>query len=271
MQTLARLLGEEPGLSAEEARTQFLFQGRLHGLQPTDEVSLRFISLAGEALEGFRSNPGREITIGRLPSALDTLTRIPLVGPEVSAAVRPAIGDRAVAAIIRPDHSWVYRTLEAITDEAVFRKILLRLLRAAPSPPSYAHIRHGPLEYGKDVVVLLAENGRHILRMYQAKCGEMTSAAWREARYQLEEMYQVDLATFQLPTPPDEREGILICNAHANTFVEPAMQGWFDEQERVHGRSFRFMHLDQVVNWIDTQRLYGAFRSACSELGLPTT
>jgi hypothetical protein len=31
------------------------------------------------------------------------------------------------------------------------------------------------------------------------------------------------------------------------------------------------MHLDDIVNWIFAQRLFSAFRSACNELGLPTS
>jgi hypothetical protein len=81
---------------------------------------------------------------------------------------------------------------------------------------------------------------------------------------------KVEMSSFQLPVPPDDREGILICNGHAHPFVEPAMEGWFKEQLRDHGRTFRFMHLDDVVGWIDSQRLYSTFRRACSDLGIST-
>jgi hypothetical protein len=78
------------------------------------------------------------------------------------------------------------------------------------------------------------------------------------------------MPSVQLPCTPDSIEGILVCNGHANNIVEPAMEGWFEEQRHDHGRSFRFMHLDGLVSWIDSQRLYSTFRRSCSELGIPT-
>ena len=40
------------------------------------------------------------------------------------------------------------------------------------------------------------------------------------------------------------------------------------EQARAYGRLFRFMHLDDVVNWIVKERLIGEFRAIAAELGL---
>ena len=42
-----------------------------------------------------------------------------------------------------------------------------------------------------------------------------------------------------------------------------------EEQARVHGRSFSFMHLDALVDWILRDRLVNEFRAAARELGLP--
>jgi hypothetical protein len=270
VQTLAQLLSDGPGLSPATTGARFMREASVLGQDSQDDVTLRFLGLVCEAFEGFSSDPAREIVSGRLPAALETLARIPLIGSDVASALSPAIGERAVAATLGPDRSWIHRTLEGITDESVFRKLIIRLLQSAPSPPTYAHIRHGPVEYGKDVVVLLEQDDRRVLRMYQAKCGDVKTPDWREARCQLEEMFQVEMSSFQLPVPPDAREGILICNGHAHPFVEPAMEGWFKEQLRDHGRTFRFMHLDDVVGWIDSQRLYSTFRRACSDLGIST-
>jgi hypothetical protein len=269
VQTLAQLLSEGPGLSPAEARAQFTRETQLLGQDPEDDVSLRFLGLVCEAFEGFRTDPAKEIVSGRIHAALEALTRIPLIGRDIASVVAPAIGARAFEVAGGPDRSWVHRTLEGIRKDSVLRRIILRLLQSAPSPPAYAHIRHGPVEYGKDVVVLLEEGGQRVLRMYQAKCGEMKMPDWRIARRQLEEMFQVEMSTFQLPALPDTVEGILICNGHAHPIVEPAMAGWFAEQKRDHGRSFRFMHLDDLVQWIDSQRLYSAFRQVCTEAAPP--
>jgi hypothetical protein len=105
--------------------------------------------------------------------------------------------------------------------------------------------------------------------MYQAKCGDITIPVWREVRPQLEEIFLVDMAALQLRVPVDGREGFLVCNGHAQPHVEPTMEGWFTQELRDHGHTFRFMHLDDMVTWIFGQRLFSAFRSACAELGLP--
>ena len=69
----------------------------------------------------------------------------------------------------------------------------------------------------------------------------------------------------------DSREGILVCNGHANPYVEPVMHGWFAEQERVYGRRFGFVHLDGLVTWITNERLVNVLRAALDELGIEPT
>ncbi len=270
VQTLAQLLDEDPGFSPSEARSRYVSEITMLGEHTPDDVSLRFLRLVTEAFDGFRTNPADEMVRGRLPAAMDALARIPLIGPGMTPVLSATIGARALAVATGNDRSWVHRTLAGITNEAVFRSLLLRLLQASPSPPAYAHIRHGPVEYGRDIVVLLEEGGRHVLRMYQAKCGDVTTPGWREVRFQLEEMFQEQMSSFQLPATPDVSEGILVCNGHANPIVERAMEGWFAEQLRDHRRTVSFMHLDRLINWIHSQRLYSTFRRACSELGIPT-
>jgi len=268
VQTLTQLLGQQPGLTPDEARSQFLLQTRIFGPDAYDEVGLRFLNLVGQAFEGFRKDPAVEMVSGHLPAAMETLTRIPLIGANLGTIIAPALGRQALREAHGLDYSWMHRTLEAIRDESLLRKLILRLLQASPSPPAYGQIRHGPQEYGKDVAVLLEDGGRHILRMYQAKCGDLTIPGWREVRSQLEEIFLVGIPGLQLSCQVDETEGILICNGHAQPQVEPTMENWFEQELRDHRHTFRFMHLDDIVNWIHDQRLYNAFRNACAELGL---
>jgi len=47
------------------------------------------------------------------------------------------------------------------------------------------------------------------------------------------------------------------------------MQGWFDSQRRDHGREFKFMNLDDIVQWIERERLINEFRAPLRELGIP--
>jgi hypothetical protein len=81
-------------------------------------------------------------------------------------------------------------------------------------------------------------------------------------------MFLVPLSEFQIEDGVDAREGILVCNGHANTYVEPVMDGWFAEQAQDHHRQFQFMHLDRLVQWITSERLITDFKSVLAELGL---
>jgi hypothetical protein len=176
VRTLAKLVGEEPGLTPQTAREQLAQLARFLPVEEVeDEVSLRFLNLVGEAFDAFSTNPVTEIVSGRLSAALETLARIPVIGANVSTAIAPAVGAEALREAHGPDRTWVHLTLESIRDEVVLRRLILRLLQASPSPPAYGQIRHGPLEHGTDIAVLLEEENRFLLRMYQVKCGNITT------------------------------------------------------------------------------------------------
>lgn len=263
---LAELVSEEPAISLEKARQELESELRAFGEVNDDPLSLQFLTTVAQAFEEFRTNPKQALTTGRLRDALDILGRISLIGTDVAKAVEPAIGASAFAETLGPVRTWVYRTLGSITDEAQFRKVILRLAQA--SLPLYGQIRHGPIEYGKDIAVVLEKDGEIVLRMYQAKCGDITASSWRDIRNELEEMFLVPLAALQVHRSVDSREGVLICNGHANIYAEPVIQGWFQEQKQDHDHEFRFMHLDDIVNWIIDDRLINEFKAALNELGI---
>jgi hypothetical protein len=231
-----------------------------------DRLALTFISEAAAGFRGFASDPAGEVTRNRLGVALEALARIPTIGPEVSDAVRPEIGKRAMDTILGPVRTWMHRSLAAITDESRFRMVLLRLLQSGL--PLYAQVRHGPLEYGKDIVALLEIDGTPVLRQYQAKCGDITMPKWREGRNEMEAMFQVPLISFQLPVEPHTIEGFFITNGHANPYVEPLISGWLQEQRQTYKRHVEFVHLDMLVDWINENRLVNELRSALREQGI---
>ncbi len=264
--TLARLLSDPASLSAERARREYQLETQISGEDEHDDAALTFLQRVAEAFNGFRTDPAVELTRDNLAAAVDALGRLPLIGTEVANAIRPALGASAYRELLGPVRTWVHRTLQSITDEAQLRRVLLRLLQA--SMPRYAQIRHGPIEYGKDLAVLIEERDRRTLRMYQVKCGEIDKKKWRESRDELEEMFQVPLSKLQLPADPDVREGVLLTNGHANPFVEPVMTAWFEEQNEKFGRVVSFMHLDEVVGWIFREQLINEFKTALSELGI---
>lgn len=266
VQTLAQLAGDEPALTPEKAREQLWHASLFEEEAGGDEVVEQFLNAASEAFEGFKTDPVKEITTGRLAAALDALARIPLIGPEVAKAVTSMIGEGALRAAHGPIRTWIYHTLKSITDERDLQKVILHLARA--SLPLYAQIRHGPIEFGKDIVVLFEKDGNRVLRMYQVKCGDITKPKWREARDEMEEMFLVPLPALQIGGRVDAREGILVCNGHANLHAEPVMEAWFEEQRRTSGRTFEFMHLDGLVHWIEEERLINEFKLALSEIGI---
>jgi hypothetical protein len=119
--------------------------------------------------------------------------------------------------------------------------------------------------YGKDVVTLINRDGKNVLKLYQVKCGDISKRAWWDSKHEMDELFQVPMPALQLPVEPDRIEGILVVNGHANTFAEPAIEGWLKEQRDTHGRSVEFMHLDALVAWISEERLFNELRIALKE------
>jgi hypothetical protein len=263
---LYEILTGDPEVAAQRARAEFESWARIFGFNDEERTVADFLDAASAAFTEIGGSPDKAFVSGRLVDALRLLGRIPLIGDQVANAVQPAIGRRAHEHSLGPIRSWIYRALEGIRDEKVLQRLLLRLAQAAL--PGYAQIRHGPVEYGKDVVVLVEENQLHILRMYQAKVGDISKANWAEIEAQLEEMFLVPTIEAQLPTTPDDRIGILVLTGHLNPFIEPVVHAWVQEQQRAYGRRFEVMHIDDVVQWIASKNLWNEFREAALELGI---
>jgi hypothetical protein len=263
---LEQVFSGDSATAAADAKKMLLDRARFYGLDENDQLAIMFLDTAKEAFVEFQQSPARAIASGRLADALDILRRIPLIGSEVTAAVGPAIAD---AEAFGQQRSWMYRTIGSVKDERILQRLLLRLMQGQSPPPLYAQIRHGPIEYGKDIAVLVEVDGKNILKMYQVKVGDITKAVWSKAREELEEIFQVDISEVQLPVEPDDRAGILIFNGHLNPHVEPVVRGWLGEQRNDHHRSFEIVHLDAIVKWIIDSRLLSDLREALAELAIP--
>jgi hypothetical protein len=269
IKVLAKLLADPLSFSDEDAHREYQLEIRMSQETEEDRLALTFIHEAASAFRGFASDPAIEMTRGHLERALEALAKIPNIGPDVTGAVRPIIGKNAMNITLGPVRTWMHRGLAAITNEARFRLVLLRLLQGGL--PLYAQLRHGPIEYGKDIVVLF-ENEDHavVLREYQVKCGEINTKKWRESKDELEEIFLVSLSKFQLPMTAQRIEAVLVTNGHANPFVERVMEGWFKEQREQCGRHVEFLHLDGLVDWIAEHRLVNELRVALNEQGIDT-
>jgi len=211
---LDQILGEGDAVAAAaQARDAIIFAARHSPLDEDGQLVVGFLDAVAAAFAEIREDPPAAWVSGRLLSALDRLGRIPVLGDEVAAALTPAVGQRAEATRHAGHiHSWISPAIAAIKSETALQKLLLRLLAA--QLPMYVQIRHGPLEYGKDIAVLIERNGRCVLRMYQLKVGDITRKNWPKTRDQLEEMLQVAMCSVQLPEQPHEMEGILLFNGH---------------------------------------------------------
>ena len=260
--------GSDPMAAAARAREALFNEASRVGFDENDRLAVEFLDAAAGAFAEIRVEPARGYVSGHLSDALKILGRIPLMGgDEVVSAIEPAVGERALATqVLGQHHTWMYRTIEGIRDETALQKLLLRLMQA--QLPLYAQRRHGPIEYGKDIVALVEVDGEHVLQMYQAKAGDITKSNWAKARDELDEMFQVDMSGVQLPVKPDRREGILVFNGHVNSYVEPVIEGWIKEQKDDHHRLFTIMHLDSIVRWIAEDNLVNELRQALAELGI---
>ncbi len=267
VRALGILLRGDAASSISDVKAELVREERWSGFDQSERLAIEFMNGIEDAFVQLAAEPEHAIVSGLLPDALRTLGRIPLVGEDVATAIRPAVGKSALSHLLGQQRTWIYRTLESITDEGVLRSVILRMLQA--QLPLYAQIRHGPIEYGKDIVVLTRRDGRYVLEMYQAKTGDITKGKWPATREELEEMFQVDMNAAQLKAAPDRREGILVFNGHLNPYVEPVVEGWLEEQQRAHGRSFRIMHIDNLVSWIVNDRLVNELRATLGELGIP--
>ncbi len=262
---LKQIVSESTSINKEEALLEYQRQIQTMGETKEDQSALTFIAEAADGLAGFMHDPFAEVTKNRLQGALRALERIPGIGPEVADVLRPEIGKKAVSGILGPYRTWMHKSLEAIKDEAQLQRILLRLLQS--ELPIYAQIRHGALEYGKDVALVEIE-GVNVLRMYQVKCGNIDRAKWRQSKDEMEEMFQVPLESFQLRRNVDRREGILITNGHAIPYTEPVIEGWLKHQREQMGRTVEFLNLDALVDWIVENRLVNELRAALADEGI---
>jgi hypothetical protein len=263
---LEKLVSNPQTFSLDAARREYELEVRISEETIEDRLAITFITEAANAFKGFESEPESALTSSRLSIALDALARIPTIGPDVTESVRPALGRSALAIVFGPIRTWMHRALSSIADEASLRGVLLRLLQGGL--PLYAQIRHGPIEYGKDIVALLEVDSIAVLRHYQVKCGDIDKRKWRESKDELEEMFLVPFSTLQLPRAPQRIEGVLVTNGHANPYVEPVMDGWIQHQRQDFGREVEFMHLDGLVDWIAENRLVNELKVALREQGV---
>jgi hypothetical protein len=268
LQALSRLAqGDEPTTAIAQARNDLVSANSWAGRTTDDRLVLSFLDRLDDALKAVEKEPGAAMATGVLSDALRILGRVSMFGDDVARAISPAVGTGTFSTLVLGKYrTWIHKHLASIKEETQLHTILLRLLQNRIPP--YAHVRHGPLEYGKDVVSVIEKDGRNVLEMYQAKVGDMTLKGWREVRGQLEDMFLVTVPAVQIPVRVDSREGFLFFNGHLRPDAEPAVAGWLADQRDVHKRSISIMQIDQIASWIVGEHLETEFQAVLGEIGL---
>src|SRR6266849_8085617 len=116
---------------------------------PTPCVPTGIVSICDSQRIQMRPSDSVVLTRNRLGIALDALAKIPVIGPDVTASAQREIGKGVRLTLEGPVRTWAHRALGSIDNEAVLRRVLLRLLQG--TLPRYAQIRHGPIKYGEDI------------------------------------------------------------------------------------------------------------------------
>lgn len=263
VRALSSFLNSPDDPAVETVIEDYKFAIRATGQLDEDSYALDFLTSAAGAFKGFATNPDTEATSGRLSRALESLARVPVIGPSGAEALRPALGASAMGLRDGFIRTWMHRRLVALPNEAALHLVLLRLLQAGI--PKYAQIRHGPIEYGKDISVLLDDQGSLVLRHYQVKSGSINKRTWHEAQVELEEAIHVPLASRNLPADPQVTEVVLVTNGHISPHADPVAKAWFDRQKGL-GNRVKLMQLDGLVEWIAEHQLANELRLVLDEV-----
>ncbi len=264
IKTLAGIMEEFDIRSNSDACERFRYKFMLKK-EIYDPIILEFIDNSINGLNELQDN--RKTGLSKIGKALYSLDRLPLLGDTDREAFGSFLDKKTISILDGETNNWIYEKISSIKNEDIFRKILLRLFQN--QIPQYAQIRHGPIEFGKDLAVFIEENSLNILRMYQVKCGDINKQDWKyNCRPQLEEMFQIPMSDFQHPTPIHNSVGILIWNGHFNPYIEDIAKNWKKEQLDVLNRKYEFMNLDSIVNYIIDMRLVNSLRASLAEFNV---
>jgi hypothetical protein len=208
---------------------------------------------------------------GLIIDALNLLDSAPIASPAVAlrAASQPmkdaawqklqeTAAERRVQAI---------KIIEAINDESAFRKLLKELLQGLSSV--HTKITHGPIEHGRDLIVVLTEGSTKCIWMIQAKVGRIERRTLRELKDQIEAMFSTRLDD---PHIPDEailpKKGFVMHTDIITSHIDPEFLGWLEAQQKDHGWSIELWGPDRLVEWLIANELHGILRSFAERHGI---
>jgi len=259
----ANIYDKDVGLSLQEGLKEYKTLCNIDGIDPSDENALLFLEYMTDYLNEISENPAKGLVNPKLTHAIELLGKIPYIS-EVNSKYQNLdvdIGKKIHNNIIG-ETSWIYRTIQNISDEGIFRKILLRLFQS--SYPKHAQITHSAVEHGKDIIAIIKKDNKHILEMYQVKIGNMNTSSWREVKPQLEEIYEVEPPQFIIDKGIDDKSGILIFNGTIYPIVEQKISGWLNTKKN-QNQHYILMDLDSIVNYVIDNKLISELRYTLKE------
>jgi len=258
---VAAFLAGEPN-PARQGRARLRMTQMFDHPEPFDAEILDFL----DSLDQLASRRSPNPWFSDMNQVVRLLDRIPALGQAEKSTAIAALESSVPARLHGWTPGWIGRCLEAVTDERVLHRLLLAVFRAEAEAPHFSQIRHGPVEYGKDIVVIRGPDGERTAYAYSAKIGQITKQKWqKEVRPQLEEIFQAPL---KLPSPLPSYQNtvaVLVWTGAFHPLAEPIVEGWVKEQERL-GRTYQFMNFDGIVRHVQDGGLQlAAYRAFLAE------
>lgn len=225
-----------------------------------DKLLLEGLKLVSDAIEGFRYDPVAEIGRERLSKGIRILETIPewsqlkVVSGLITDFKKSAL-EVSQGATSDDVASW----LGTITDEAILQRLLLHLLQA--SSPYHAKVTHGPIEFGKDIVAIIDNEGTPVLHLYAVKAGDIDARKWLSAKESIDQIFTVSINNpLVTQYSPTKTKGFLLFNGHFNQHIESVADGWLKELRSNRHWDIEVYDLNGLSKWIVSNRLVRVLR-----------
>lgn|GEM_PF-607346 len=255
------------GTPSVHAARQELLGEASPGAEDGEDTTLGALAgLVAASLEPFAVDPVQEMSSGRLVPAMEALRRLShVLESDDSQQVHPAINLNAHDMPLLQIRTGLHTAVAEVLSQDRFERLLFTILQAWA--PVHADVVHGPVRVGRNVVLLVRQHGRLVLRTYRATAREAGISDWSELRSELEELFKVPVEGLRLTFGSVRRYGTLVLNCRLTDDVRAEVAAWAGHQRRAFGPEADVMDLDDCVDWIVRDRLVNDLRAALAEAG----
>jgi enamine deaminase RidA (YjgF/YER057c/UK114 family) len=230
-----------------------------NGEDPTREALTRLVA---EGLEAIAVDPLGEVGVSRLANVMEALRRLPHVR-DATHPIGPAINLKIHTPPLLPISTGLHNVLALVSDADVYQRLLFRVIQAWA--PLHADVVQGPVRSGRNVALLLRQNGQLVLRLFRAMAGGTRMATWSDVRSEVEEIFRSPLRGLAPLAGPVRRMGTLVLNSRLAEADRSELAAWSGRLRRAFGPEAEVMDLDDYVQWIVRDRLVNDLRAALAE------